>query len=138
MIFDFFDQLNWLAIVVATIVWFAFAATWYSVPAMSKAWAKAAKIEQPEGGAPTAPLLIATLIFHFITTVVIALLVRAAGADSVGDGLALGVALGIGFGVLTALDSQLFERKGTYYWLINGLAQLIAWSAVAIILAVWD
>ncbi len=138
MIFDFFDELNWLAIVVATIVWFAFAAAWYSVPAMSRAWAKAANIEQPQGGAPIASLLIATLIFYFITTVVIALLVRAVGADSVGDGLALGVALGIGFGLLTAFVSQLYERKGTYYWLINGLAQLIAWSAVAIILAVWD
>ncbi|MDP8956205.1 MAG: DUF1761 domain-containing protein [Actinomycetota bacterium] len=138
MIFDFFDELNWLAIVVATIVWFAFAAAWYSVPAMSKAWAKAANIEQPQGGAPMASLLIATLIFYFITTVVIALLVKAVGADSVGDGLALGVALGVGFGILTAFVSQLYERKGTYYWLINGLVQVIAWSLVAIILAVWD
>jgi hypothetical protein len=138
MIFDLLDELNWLAIVVATIVWFAIAAAWYSVPAMSKAWQRAAKIEQPEGGGPRASVLIATLILHFITTIVIGLLVKAVGADSVGDGLALGVALGVGFGVVAALDSQLYEQKGTNYWLINGLVAVIAWSAVGIILAVWD
>ncbi len=138
MIFDLFDELNWLAILVATFVWFAISAVWYSVPAMSKAWQRAAKIDQPEGGRPGASLLIATFVLHFITTIVIGLLVKAVGADSVGDGLALGVALGVGFGVVAAVDSQLFEQKGANYWLINGLVAVIAWSVVAITLAVWE
>ncbi len=138
MIFDLLDELNWLAILVATIVWFAFAAGWYSVPAMSKAWQRAAKIEQPDGGGPVASLLIVTFVLHFITTIVIGLIVKAVGADSVGDGLALGAALGVGFGVVAALDTQLYEKKGSSYWLINGLVAVIAWSIVGIILAIWD
>jgi len=37
MILDFFGELNWLAVVVATIAWFAFSAIWYSIPPLSKA-----------------------------------------------------------------------------------------------------
>jgi hypothetical protein len=40
--------------------------------------------------------------------------------ESVGDGLALGIALGIGFGLVSALIAQLYEQKGSAYWLIKG------------------
>ncbi|HEV3475075.1 MAG TPA: DUF1761 domain-containing protein [Actinomycetota bacterium] len=137
MIFDFLSELNWLAVLVATIGWYALAAAWYSIPPMSKAWQRAANIEQPQGGG-MAGILIATLVFYFLTTIVIGLLVKATGATTFGEGLALGAALGIAFGLLTAFVSQLYERKGSMYWLINGLVQLIAWMGVAGILAIWN
>ena len=52
MIFDFFGELNWLAIVVATIAWFAFSAIWYSVPPLSKAWQKASKVDMTTEALP--------------------------------------------------------------------------------------
>jgi hypothetical protein len=69
---------------------------------------------------------------------VIALLARAIGAASFIDGIALGVALGVGFGVVGALVGQLYEQKGSAYWLINGINAIIAFSIVAVILTVWD
>ena len=137
MILDFFDGLNWLAILVATVAWFIFSAIWYSVPPISKAWRRATKVPV-EGDAPLVSLFISTAILYFITTVVIALLVAATGADDAGDGLALGATLGLGFGVVGALISQLYEQKGSSYWLINGFNALVAFSIVAVILALWD
>jgi hypothetical protein len=70
--------------------------------------------------------------------VVIALLVQATGAQDVADGLALGATLGLGFGVVSGLISQLYEQKGSSYWLINGFNALVAFSIVAVILTLWD
>lgn len=139
MIFDFFSELNWLAIIVATVAWFVFSAIWYSVPPLSKAWAAASGVDpNAEGGPSLAVLFIPTYIGYFVTAVVIALIAEAIGASTVSDGVALGVTLGIGFGVVNALVNQLYERKGNTYFLINGVNAIIAYSIVAVIVAVWD
>ena len=137
MILDHFDGLNWLAILVATLTWFVFSAVWYSVPPLSGAWQRASKVTVGQGP-PLPALLVSTLILYFLTTVVIALLVAAVGANDVTDALALGVSLGVGFGLVSALISQLYELKGSSYWLINGVNALISWSIVAVILTLWD
>jgi hypothetical protein len=138
MILDFFGDLNWLAIVVATLAWFAFSAVWYSIPPLSSAWQTAAKVDMTGEGAPLAVLFIPTLIGYFVTTIVIALIVRAIGATEVVDGITLGVVLGVGFGAVGALINQIYEQKGATYWLINGVNAVIAYVIVAVILAVWD
>lgn len=138
MILDFFGELNWLAVVVATIAWFAFSAIWYSIPPLSKAWANAAGVDTDGDGPPLALLFIPTLIGYFVTTIVIGLLVAGVGAETVSDGVVLGVVLGIGFGMVGALVNQVYESKGSTYFLINGLNAVIAFAIVGAILAVWD
>ncbi|MGH8950265.1 MAG: DUF1761 domain-containing protein [Acidimicrobiia bacterium] len=138
MILDFFGELNWLAIVVATVAWFAFSAIWYSLPPLSKAWQRAAKVDMTAGGPPLALLFIPTLIGYFVTTVVIGLIAKAIGATEVMDGVWLGVALGVGFGAVGALVSQVYEQKGRNYWLINGINAVIAYVIVAVIVTVWE
>jgi len=138
MIFDSFGDVNWLAILVATVAWFVFSAIWYSIPPLSQAWQRASRVDMNVEGPSLAMLFIPTFIGYFVTTVVIALLVSATGASGLGDGIALGVTIGVGFGVIGALVNQLYEQKGANYWLINGLNAIIAYSIVAAILAVWD
>ncbi|HEU4320306.1 MAG TPA: DUF1761 domain-containing protein [Acidimicrobiia bacterium] len=137
MILDFFGDLNWLAVVVATIAWFAFSAIWYSVPPLSAAWQRASKVDMSGDGPPLALLFIPTLIGYFVTTVVIGLIVAATGTTEVSDAVILGVTLGVGFGAVGALVSQVYEGKGSTYWLINGINAVIAYSIVAVILALW-
>jgi hypothetical protein len=136
VILDYLGDLNWLAVIVATVAWFAFSAIWYSVPPLSKAWMREAKVT-PGDGPPLVTLLIPTFIGYFVTTIVIALLARAIGASELMDGLTLGVVLGVGFGVIGALVVQIYEQKGGSYWLINGINAIIAYSIVAIIVTVW-
>ncbi|HLF61082.1 MAG TPA: DUF1761 domain-containing protein [Acidimicrobiia bacterium] len=137
MIFDYFDDLNWLAVLVATIAWFAFSAIWYSIPPLSKAWQEAAKVT-PGDGPPLVTVLIPTFIGYFVTSIVIALLAAQIDGAELVDGLALGVGLGVGFGVVGAVIGQLYEQKGRSYWLINGVNALIAYTIVATIVTVWD
>lgn len=138
MILEMFGDLNWLAILVATLAWFAFSAIWYSVPPLSKAWATAARVDTTGDGPPLALLFIPTLIGYFVTTIVIALLARGIGAETVSDGVVLGVVLGVGFGMVGALVNQVYESKGSSYFLINGVNAVIAYAIVAAIVTVWD
>ena len=46
--------------------------------------------------------------------------------------------LGVGFGMVGALVGQVYEAKGSSYWLINGINAVIAYAIVGAILAVWD
>ena len=137
MILDHLGDLNWLAIVVATIAWFAFSAIWYSVPPLSNAWQKAAKVSGMEGP-PLVTLLVPAFIGYFVTTIVIALIARAVGATDLTDGFVLGVVLGVGFGVIGALVVQIYERKGESYALINGVNAILAFAIVGMIVTVWD
>jgi hypothetical protein len=137
MIFDYFAELNWLAILVATIAWFAFSAIWYSIPPLSNAWQQAAKVT-PGEGPPLVRILIPTFIGYFVTTIVIALIATAISGDETVNGLALGVALGVGFGVVGAVVTQMYEQKGNWYWLINGVNAVIAYSIVSVIVTIWD
>jgi hypothetical protein len=137
VVLDFFGELNWLAVLVAAAAWFAFSAIWYSLPPLSSAWQKAARV-QPSQGPPLVMLLIPTFIGYLVTTIGIALLARALGASTFSDGVGLGVVIGLAFGVVTPLVSQLYEQKGATYWLINGVNALIAYLIVAVIVTVWD
>lgn len=137
MITDFFSELNWLAVAVAAVAWFAFSAIWYSVPAMSKAWQESARVNPEEGGS-FAVALVTSFLCYVATTIVIALIAAGIGASTFADGVALGVTLGVGFGVASALVSQVYENKGTDYWLINGLNAVISLTIVSVILSVWD
>jgi hypothetical protein len=138
MILDLFGELNWLAVVVATLAWFAFSAIWYSIPPLSKAWATAAKVDTTGDGPPLALLFVPTLIGYFVTTVVIGLLVAGLGIDSLGEGLVLGVGLGVGFGMVGALVNQGYGGGGSSDFLINGVIAVIADGLGAGILSVWD
>jgi hypothetical protein len=136
VILDYLGDLNWLAVIVATVAWFAFSAIWYSVPPLSKAWMREAKVT-PGEGPPLVTLLVPTFIGYLVTTIVIALLAKAIGASELMDGLSLGIVLGVGFGLIGALVVQIYEQKGGSYWLINGINAIIAYSIVAIIVTVW-
>ncbi len=137
MIFDYFAGLNWLAILVAALAWFAFSAVWYSIPPLSNAWQQAAKVT-PGQGPPLAMILIPTFIGYFVTSIAIALLATAIPGDEVVDGVALGIVLGVGFGVVGAIVNQMYEQKGRSYWLINGVNALIAYTLVSVIVTIWD
>jgi Protein of unknown function (DUF1761) len=137
MITDFLTDINWAAVVVAALVWFGFSAVWYSVPPLSKAWAESARVDVTGDGPPLVSLLIPTFIGYLVTSTVIALIVKAIGAETVSDAVMLGLVLGVGFGVVGALVSQLYERKGGSYWLINGVNAVIAYSIVTVILTLW-
>ena len=139
MSFEFLNGLNWLAVIVAAVAWFAFGALWYAPPVMGKAWAQASGIEIPEDQKPNPAIFLFTLVAYFIASVVTAVIAAASGTDTIGEGLALGLMLGVGYAVTAAMVSAVYEMKPkpTAYIVVNGVYNLIGLTIVSVIVALW-
>ena len=128
--------LNWLAIIVAAIVFFGLAAIWYQPRVMGRKWIEAAGVEPPDA-APNPTVFAGVLVAYFIMAVVLAMLAQGIGASSFGDGLALGLATGIAFVAAQAWVNVSFERRSRNLVLVNGGIGVIGHVVMALIVTMW-
>ena len=102
MIIDSFNDLNWVAVAVATIAAFAIGLVWFAPPVLGTLWARQvsqyagiAEADVTDGAAKGAALL-PWFVATAVNVVVLALAVAATGADSLADGVVLGLVLSAG------------------------------------------
>ena len=131
-----FSELNWLAIIVAAVVFFGLAAVWYQPGVMGRKWMEAAGVD-PSGGGPNAWVFLGTLVAYFIMAAVLAMIARAAGGSTFGDGLVLGLATGIAFVVGQAWINATYEGRSKNLVVANGGIGLIGHVIMAVIVTVW-
>jgi hypothetical protein len=81
MTFDTLGDLNWLAVIVATIAFFALGALWYAPPVLGRAWQRASGAESPEGQRPGIAYYIGPLFTCFLSTVATAMFAMATATD---------------------------------------------------------
>jgi hypothetical protein len=140
MSFDVFSDINWLAVVVATIAYFALGAIWYAPQVFGKAWARAGGQDMPEGQRPSAAFIVMPLAANLIAVVATALLIEATNSTTFGQGVAVGLTVSVGYAwSLTALGA-VFDRKPEpgLWWVINALYHVLGLLIVGVILALWD
>jgi hypothetical protein len=143
MILDFFEDLNWLAVVVATLAAFAVGSVWYAPPVFGRIWAAqvtrwTGRTEEELGEGGAAPALAKWLVGMFVNAVVLALALEAMGGDSIGDGIVAGLVLGLGFGVTVLAWPVIFAGAPTAWWLINTGSFLAMQTVAGAILGGWD
>ena len=131
-----FSDLNWLAIIVAALVFFGLAAIWYQPAVMGRKWMAAAGVE-PSGTGPNPLVYVGTLVAYFIMALVLAMIAQAAGASSFGDGLVLGLATGIAFVAGQAWINANYEGRSMNMVIANGGIGLIGHVVMAVIVTVW-
>ena len=135
---DTFDELNWLAIIVATVAWFLFGAIWYARPVLGKAWMRAANIELPEGYRPSPAIFVWTFLAYFVAVVATAILVSATATADIDEAIVLGLVVGIGYLVTSYVIAATYEQRSWALVGINGVYNSLALVGVAILLALWD
>lgn len=131
------DDLNWLAILVAAIAFFAVGALWYQRGVMGNRWMKAAAVE-PSEASPRAWIFVGTLIAYFLMAMVLAMISQGIGASSFGDGLVLGLFTGVVFVAAQAWVNAAYEGRSMNLVLVNGGIGMIGHVIMAIIVTVWD
>ena len=136
---DILGDLNWLAVLVATIAYFALGAIWYAQGVFGKAWMRGAGVTIPEGQRPGPEVFVVPLIANVLATITTAAIATATGSNTVGEGIVLGLMVGIGFAVgLTLLTAYLEQRPEptTYLWVNSGY-HIVGLVIVGIIVSVW-
>lgn len=87
-------ELNWLAVIVATVVYFALGALWYAPPVFGNAWMRAAGTVMQEGERPGPAIYFTPLIGYFIAVIATAMLAAATGSTTLSQGIVLGLVVG--------------------------------------------
>ena len=131
-----FDGLNWLAIIVAAVVYFVVAAIWYQPRVMGKKWMESVGMESVEEG-PNPAIFLVPLISYFIMATVLAMIARGIGAESFTDGLVLGLLTGFVFVAMQSLINASFEGRSMNLVLVNGGLGIIGHALAAIIVTTW-
>lgn len=133
--------INWLAVVVATIVYFGLGAVMFApFTPIGRAWVAASGYESPTGGAMSGNIFyVFPLAAAFVSVLATALLARATGTDTLGEGIVLGLVVGIGYAAAILLNTAAFEFNKPKQWTwgaIDATYHALGLLLAAVILAV--
>jgi hypothetical protein len=140
MSFDALGDLNWLAVIAATVAYWILGAIWYARPVFGRAWLRAGGIEIPEGQRPGPSVIIVPLIANFLAVVATGMLATATGSADAADAVVLGIVVWAGYVIgLTLLGATFDRRPNAAVWFsINVTYHLIGLVGAAMIVTVWD
>ena len=103
--------INWIAVILATAIYFALGALWFGPwTPIGRAWVASSGYESPTSGvSSTNAFYVVPILTSFVSVLATALLARATGTDTLGEGIVLGLVVGIGYAVVILLNTAAFE-----------------------------
>jgi Protein of unknown function (DUF1761) len=138
--FSVLGDLNWLAVIVSTIAFFALGGLWYSKLMFGGVWTKAVGWEQPEGERPPPTLYLVPLATCLVSVVALAMVAEATATDSFGEAIVLGLVVGIGLAGMALLVTGFFDPKKPQpmVWVaVTSGYHVVGLLVAAVILALW-
>ncbi|MGH2654288.1 MAG: DUF1761 domain-containing protein [Actinomycetota bacterium] len=140
MSFDVLGDLNWLAVIVATLAYFLLGAVWYAQAVFGKAWQRSGGMTVEPDQRPGAAFYIIPLITCFLMTLATAMIAATTGSSTVGDAIVLGLVVGVGFAASLSLLGSAFgnyPEPGTYFAITAGY-HLVGLMGASLIVTLWD
>jgi len=137
-----FSQINYIAVLVAAILYFVLGALWYSPVLFSKPWMESIGMTQ-EDMEGTSPLIyLAPIILYLIAALVVAFLIKAIGITSIFGGLLLGFLGWLGFmipgvGSSSVFQAQNFAQPMKLFQITIGY-HLLGFLILGALLALWQ
>lgn len=132
-----FTQVNILAVIVSSVVYFILGAAWYSPVLFAKPWMNALGKKQED--LQTSPFnFIATFIAILITVYVLALFLVLTNANSLISGGFIGVVAGIGFVLTTCGINSVYDGRPVKLVLITSGYHILGLTVSGIILGIWN
>lgn len=136
----FLDDINWLAVILGALGYFALGAIWYSKFLFAPKWIIYTKVDvnDPNAKKRVGITFLSSIILVFIAAVGIAILRDRLEISGCMSGLKLGTLTGLFFGVTAISNSYLFENRPLGLHLINGFYTLIGNIIAALIICCWN
>jgi Protein of unknown function (DUF1761) len=141
MKFSVLGDLNWLAVIVAGLAYFALGAVWFAPATFGKAWQRSIGWQMREGERPGPAFYIGPLITCLLASIAVAMLGQASGTDTFGEGIVLGLVAGIGIAGAVLFVTGVFDPKKpdpmTWFGITAGY-HLVGLLIASVIVSVWD
>ncbi|WP_117212911.1 DUF1761 domain-containing protein [Allorhizocola rhizosphaerae] len=147
-----FNEINYLAVIVAAIAGFGIGAVWYAPPVFGSTWQRLtgrtggkglprdpATLRGASPKPPDGSSVLPTMITAFAVTVagVLALALFIGRDAGVGPGLAAGLAAGVGIATVAILINGIFEARSPVLMAINSGYQIVLFAVAGAILGAW-
>ena len=130
-------DLNWLAVVVSTVAFYALGAVWYSF-LFGKAWAAEMGIDTenpPESN--MVKTMGGTFVLELIAAIAVGLVLMEMGEGYL-VGIHTGLLLGLGIASVMMGVNYLYEQRSLKLWLINAGHLTIGFAIVGAIQGAWQ
>ena len=130
---ELLSSLNWLSIIVATLVYFVLGALWYSPVLFGNIWMKLRNLSAETMEQPNPIIYLYSFILQFIGVASLAIFITALGIDSAGNGALIGFGAAAGFvfslagatGIFTEVPMKLHFLDNGYHVVGLVLAGLV-------------
>ena len=132
-----FQNLNWLAVIVAAVSAFALGAIWYSPVMFSRRWMKESGVtEESAKNANMAKTFGLSFLLSFLASFFLAMFI---GADAgAGFGALAGFMAGLGWVFTYTGIIYLFEGKTLAHFLINSMYSVASLTIMGFIIGIWQ
>jgi hypothetical protein len=132
-------EINWIAVLVAAISYFALGALWYSF-LFQKKWIEYTGVNVNDENAKKGmvAIMFGSFIMMLITCIGLAIFSDYMVLDTWQYGVKLGVLTGVGFAFTSMAINMLYEKRPTGLYFINGGYQLVGNIIAAIIICAWQ
>lgn len=137
VLLDHISELNWLAVLVATVAAMVIGSVWYMPAVFGNAWMKSIGIKQKDFmDGSMQPMLIA-VVSSFVTAVALGVLVQVLELTTVWQGATFGIFVALALLATNKVMQAQFEKRPLSYNVITSSADVVTLGVLSAILAVW-
>lgn len=143
MSFDTLGDLNWLAVIIAAVAYYALGAIWYARQTFGSIWMDSIGWKpDPESGPQmsTANLVLPILAF-LVTAIALGMLAASTGTDTLAEGIVLGLVAGVGVATMITLVTAAYDPispKPMTWFFVTGGYHLVGILIASAIISVWQ
>lgn len=129
-------EINYVAVLVAALIFMVVGFVWYSLPVFGKSWMKEVGLRKEElnGGSATSYALVT--LAGLVQAYVLAHFIYYAGATTLLTGLTTGLWIGVGFTAMAIAANYVFARRSAMLWMIDSGYFIVSLAFAGAVLAV--
>ena len=134
--------LNWLAVIVAAVVYFVIGAAWFAPAVFGRPWMAAIGFDESRPRPEMNPMTYAgPALVYLIASIATGLLAAATGTDTLGEGAILGLVVGVGYALVVTATDAVFDPNKPKPWnwfAISGAYHVVSLIIVGMIIGAWQ
>jgi hypothetical protein len=136
---EIFSQVNWLAVLVATLAYFMLGALWYSKILFGAKWASLVKLDMnnPDLKKGMGKMMAGSFVLMLIVCTGLALLIVKFDFIGLGAGIRMGMLTGLCFATTAVSITYIYENKPSGLYLITNGYHVLGHVIAAIIIVLW-
>ncbi len=137
VLLDYVSALNWVAVVVATLIAMVVGSVWYSPGLFGNAWMKSIGMKKKDFMNGSMQPIVLAVVSSFVTAVALGVLLQVLELNTVWQGATFGILVALAFLATNKIMQAQFEKRPLSYNVVTSSADVVTFALMSAVLAVW-